>query len=161
MTATLQNQEVTRSCLQMDLGLLLSNSLSWTENCTIRSSKSLRVLFKIRRNVSAHCNTQLKIHAYTGCVMPILTFCSQAYYPSVSSLKKLEIQKHATVWFYGYNDNYKARLIRCNLLPVSLYFELHDVLYLHMILNGRVDIKPSALLTINENESSRQVSVKN
>ena len=31
-TATLQNQEVTRSCLQRDLGLLVSNSLSWTEN---------------------------------------------------------------------------------------------------------------------------------
>ena len=28
MTATIQNQEVTRSCLQSDLGLLVSNSLS-------------------------------------------------------------------------------------------------------------------------------------
>ena len=157
LTATLQNQKITRSCLQRDLGLLVSNSLSWTENCTIRSSKSLGALFKIRRNVSAQCNTQLKIHAYTGYVMPIFTFCSQAYYPSVSSLKKLEkIQKHATVCFYGYNDNYKARLLRCNLLPASLYIELHDVLYLQMLLNGRVDIKPSALLTVNENESTRQ-----
>ena len=157
MTATLQNQEVTRSCSQRVLGLLVRNSLSWTENCTIRSSKSLRAPFKIRRNVSAHCNTQLKIHAYTGYVLPILTFCSQAFYPSVSSLKKLEKkQKHATVWFYGYNNNCKARLLRCNLLPVSLCIELHDVLYLQMILNGRVDIKPSALLTINENESTRQ-----
>ena len=143
MTAPLQNQEVTRSCLQRDLGLLVSNSLSWTENCTTRSNKSVRALFKIRRNVQAHCNTQLKIHAYTGYVMPILTFCSRAYYPSVSSLKKLEkIQKHATVWFYGYNDNYKDRLLRCNLLPVSLYLELHGVLYLKMILNGRIGIKP-------------------
>ena len=90
MTATLQNREVTRYCLQRDLGLLASNSLSWTENCATRSSKSLRALFEIRRNVSAHCNTQLKIHAYTGYVMPILTFCSQAYYRSVSSLKKVE-----------------------------------------------------------------------
>ena len=89
--------------------------------------------------------------------MPILTCCSQVFYPSVSALKKLEkIQKHATIWFYGYNDKYKARLLRCNLLPVSLYIELHDVLYLQMILNGRVDIKLSALLTINENESTRQ-----
>ena len=96
MSATLQNQEVTRSCLRRDLDLLVSNSMSWTENCTTRSSKSLRALFKIRRNVSPHCNTQLKILAYTGYVMPILTFCSEAYYPSVSSLKKLEkIQKHA------------------------------------------------------------------
>ena len=144
-------------CLQRDLGLLVSNSLSWTENCTTRSSKSLRALFKIRMNVSAHCNTQLKIYAYKGYVMPILILCSQAYYPSVSSLKKLEkIQKSATVWFYGYNDNYKARLVRCNLLPVSPYIELHDVFFLQLIFNGRVDIKPSALLTINKNESTTQ-----
>ena len=90
MTATLQIQEVTRSCLQRDLGLLVSNSLSWTENCTTRSKKSLRALHKIRRNVSAHCNTQLKIHAHTGYVMPTLTFRSQPPYPSISSLKKLE-----------------------------------------------------------------------
>ena len=92
--------------------------------------------------------------------MPILTFCSQAYYPSVSSLKKLENPKprYSTrvQWFYGYNDKYKDRLLRCNLLPVSLYIELHDVLYLEMILNGRADIKPSALVTINENESTIQ-----
>ena len=93
--------------------------------------------------------------------MPILNFCSQAYYPRVSSLKKLgKIQKHATAWFYGYNDNYKDRQLRCNLLPVSLYIELHDVFYLQMILNGTVDIKPSALLTINENEATRQVQRK-
>ena len=67
-----------------------------------------------------------------------------------------KIQMHATIWFYGYNDNYKAGLLRCNLLPGSFYIELHDVLYLQMILNGSVDIKPSALLTINENESTRQ-----
>ena len=90
MTATLQNQEVTRYFLQRDLCLRVSNSLSWTEKCTTRSNKSLRALFKIRRNVAAHCNTQLKIHAYTGYVMPILTFCSKAYYPNVSSLKKIE-----------------------------------------------------------------------
>ena len=142
MTATLKNQEVTRSCLERDLGLLVSNSLSWTENCTTRSTKSLRALHKIRRNVSSHCNTQLKIHKYTGFVTPTLTFCSTCYYPSVSSLKKLKkIRKHATFWLYGYNDNYKARLLRCNLVPVSLYIELHDVLYLQMILNARVDIK--------------------
>ena len=99
MTATLQNQEVTRSCLQRDLGLLVSNSLSWTENCTIQSSKSLRALLEIRRNVSAHCNTQLKIHAYTGYVMPIFTFCSQAYHPSLSSLKKLEKKSKSTLHF--------------------------------------------------------------
>ena len=43
-----------------------------------------------------------------------------------------------------------------NSLPVSLYFELHEVLYMQMILNGRVDIKPSALLNMIENESTRQ-----
>ena len=107
--------------------------------------------------MSRHIVTLSSKSMRTQVVMPILTFCSQAYYPSVSSLKKLEkIQKLATVWFYAYNDNYKPRLLRCNLLPVSLYIELHDVPYLQMILNGRVDIKPSALLTINENESTRQ-----
>ena len=40
------------------------------------------------------------------------------------------VQKIATKWFYGSHIEYRERLLKCNLLPVSMYYELHDMLYL-------------------------------
>ena len=127
----------------------MENGLGWNENCSRRSANALKALFKIRRNVTKKCNIQNKIHAYTGYVIPMLTYASQAYHPSIGSLKKLEkVQKQATAWFYGYDISYKCRLIKSKLLPVSLYIELHDVLFLLDLLEQKMDIEHSELLSV-------------
>ena len=100
MSAQLKNVSINQPSVQRDLGLSVENGLGWNENCSRRSANALKALFKIRRNVTKKCNIQNKIHAYTGYVMPVLTYASQAYHPSIGSLKKLEkVQKQATAWF--------------------------------------------------------------
>ena len=87
----------------------------------------------------------------------MLTYASQAYHPSIGSLEKLEkVQKQATAWFYGYDISYKCRLIKSKLLPVSLNIEFHDVLFLLDLLEQKMDIEHSELLSVRPCSNTRQ-----
>ena len=88
LSAQLNNVSINQPSVQRDLGLFVENSLGRNKNCSRRSANALKDLFKIRRNVTKKCNIQNKIHAYTEYVMPMLTYASQAYHPSIGSLKK-------------------------------------------------------------------------
>ena len=39
------------------------------------------------------------------------------------------VQRKATAWICGIDADYKQRLLKLNALPVSLYLELHDILF--------------------------------
>ena len=78
-----------------------------------------------------------KLNAYIGYVVPILTYASQVWYPSKTDMKSIErIQHKATKWICGGKDEYHQRLEILKILPLSMYMEMHDVLYLLAILVG-------------------------
>ena len=52
--------------VQKDLGVLISNDLSWKENCNLRRVKSLKSLWFLERNISFKSTTKAKLNAYTG-----------------------------------------------------------------------------------------------
>ena len=84
-----------------------------------------------------------KLNAYTGYVVPILSYCSQAWLPNRQQMEKIEkLQKRATSWILGgRNCTYKEKLIAFKLLPLSLYVEMHDLLLLLWLLDNKFDIK--------------------
>ena len=72
-----------------------------------------------------------EFNAYVGYVMPILTYCSQTLAPNTTHCKSIErVQKTAMRWIAPTESTYKKRLLLTQLLPVTLYLELHDLLYL-------------------------------
>ena len=110
---------------------MVSNNLSSTTNCQARTCKALNALYNIKRNVSKPCRTKTKLIAYVGHVMPILTYCSQTWAPNTTHCKSIErVQKTAMRWIAPTESTYKKRLLLTHLLPVTLYLELHDLLYL-------------------------------
>ena len=66
------------------------------------------------------------------------------------------IQKKATAWILSsWEMNYKSRMAKLKLLPLSYYFELHDLLTLLTLLGGNYDI--NLPIKINESaENTRQ-----
>ena len=68
-----------------------------------------------------------------------------------SNLKALEsILRKATKWILFDNDlPYYQRLISINMLFISLYMEVNDVLLLFKILNGKYDFKWDKYLTFS------------
>ena len=142
---------------QKDLGFVITKTLTWHNNCQQRTNKALKALFSLERNLSSNCSINVKINAFTGYVMPIFTYCSQSWLPNNSCLRDLErVQKIATKWFYGSHIEYRERLLKYNLLPVSMYYELHDILYLDSLLKGKYDIDINKFISKTSVESTRQ-----
>ena len=68
------------------------------------------------------------------------------------------MQRKATAWICGKDADYKQRLLKLNMLPVSLYLELHDILFFNAICQGKYALdsndkpKPRSLET-RQNEN--------
>ena len=83
----------------------------------------MNALYQLKRNLrsqKSHWTTRL--NAYTGYVVPILTYASQAWMPNKTNMEQLEsIQKKAAMWILSSNIEYKERLCTFRLLPLSLH----------------------------------------
>ena len=159
MNSKLSNENIALLETQKDLGLVITKSLTWHNNYQQRTNKALKALFSLKRNLSSNCSINVKINAFTGYVMPILTYCSQSWLPNNSCLRDTErVQKIATKWFYGSHIEYRERLPKCNLLPVSMYYELHDILYRDSLLKGKYDKDINKFILKESFESTRQSS---
>ena len=110
---------------QKDFEVIISRNLSWSDNCSRRTTTAWRSFWFLRRNCSHKANPVIKLNAYVGCVVPDLTYGFQVWYASKNDLQLLErVQRKATAWIFGKDADYKQRLLKLNLLPVLLYLEL-------------------------------------
>ena len=91
--------------VQKDLRVLISNDLSWKENCNLRRTKSLKSLWFLKRNISFKSTTKAKLNAYTGYVVPVISYACEVWYPTKTDLSNIErIQKSATQWLLNNNS---------------------------------------------------------
>ena len=127
---------------QRDLGLIVSCNLSWNSNCHQSSAKAMSTLFQIKRNLVVNCSVKTKLDAYTGYIVPIVTYASQAWCANRQNLQEVEhIQKAATKWILATNAAYIDRLLKPNLLHLCLYIEMHDLLFLLALLRNQYDVR--------------------
>ena len=76
---------------------------------------------------------------------------------SVATKKNLmaleAVQRRATKYILGFpcGDTYKARLIKCNLQPLSYRRELLDLVFLYKCLNGYYSVKLDTLFPVHTN----------
>ena len=138
LKASLENKNLSSVNSQRDLGLIVSNKLTWNENCSRRTSKAISALFQIKRSLTMKSSVTTRLNAYTVFVVPIVTYASQAWTPSRSNMEQLErVQKLATKWILGTSKTYTERLKDLNLLPLNLYMKMHDILILIALLENR------------------------
>ena len=87
--ASIDNHKLDQVKNQRDLGLQVSENLNWNENCSFRKPKGMCVFFKLRRNFSQKGEQKSELIAYLSYVVPIVTYCSQAWFPNKSQLKEI------------------------------------------------------------------------
>ena len=111
----------------------------------------------LKRNISATCSWVNKLHSYTGYIVPIITYCSQAWPPSRANLVSFErVQVMARKWILNCNFDYKGRLVKLKLLPLCLYVEMHDLLIYFSLVNSKYNILVA--VESSEEEKTRQHS---
>ena len=141
LSTKLNDTELHPTNVQNDLGLLITPNLTWNENCKMRAQKATRAFFQLKPNISATCSWVNKLHLYTGYIVPIITYCSQAWSPSRANLVSFErVQVMATKWILNCNLDYKERQVKLKLLPLCLYVEMHDLLMYLSLVNSKYDI---------------------
>ena len=82
LKASLLNKNLSSVNSQRDLGLIVSNKLTWNENSSRRTSKAISALFQVKRSLTMKSSVTTRLNAYTGYVLPIVTYASQAWTPS-------------------------------------------------------------------------------
>ncbi len=113
---------------QKDLGILISDSLSWSVHIKQICSKAYRSLYLIRRAIPCTSPINIKKSLYLPLVRSQLTYCSQLWFPNKThDIILLErVQRRATKYIL---NNYKLRLIHLNILPLMYYVQLLDLLF--------------------------------
>ena len=122
--------KVANSC--RDLGIIVSDDLSWSDHYKFISSKAYSQLSLVKRCFK-NASTSVKKLLYISLVRSKITYCSQLWRPMlIKDILCIErIQRRATKYILNdYNKStYKERLISLNLLPLMYLYELNDVLF--------------------------------
>ena len=108
-------------------------------NVNRRCEKALKAFFTIKKNVTRAIAWQAKRNLYRSYIVPILSYGSVLWKSSEQGLKKVEaIQMKARKWILSTGQlAYTDRLRRLDILPLSLYHELHVLLFFLDIFSGR------------------------
>ena len=158
----LSNHEFETTESMKYLGILVNDTLSWTLHAKKRTEKALNALFILKRNLSKATFWTRK-NACICYVLPILNYGSALWKPSKGDLGTLEsIQRKAVSWIFITNNiSFKDKLVKLDILPISLYQELHVFLLFAKILSGKVDIDWRSQVTITDIGTRRTPVTRN
>ena len=140
-TYSLNNCSIRTKSSHSDVGILLTNTLSWSLHISNILSKAYRSLGLIRRTVP-YCSTiSLKKSLYLTLVRCYLAYCPQIWRPHlVQDSRAIErLKRRATKYIIAADMDYKSRLANLSLLPLTLWLEFLDILLLIKLLQNPPD----------------------
>ena len=136
-----------------DLGLFVTDSLIWTLHAKKRTEKALNAFLLLKWNL-CKANFATRKNAYVCYVVPIVSYGAALWKPSKGDLTLLEcVQRKAMAWIFKTSNSvlsYKEKFQKINILPLSLYQELHVVLLFAKMLSGKFDIDWQSHVTLAE-----------
>ena len=106
-----------------DLGITMSNSLSWNKHIESIISKASRMSGLVKRTLGWHSSTRTKYIIYCSLVRPLVEYCTSLWSgTSRKNIKSLEtIQISMTRYMRHYADiYYKDRLLQLNMLSLTM-----------------------------------------
>ena len=139
---------------EKDLGVDITPKLSWNSQCDRLYTKACQQLGIVRRNGHIVLDSRCRRALYLSLVRSQFENCSIVWRPTTKSLSdKLEsLQKRAIKWILSEeNRSYSPEIYfqKCkdiDILPLSLKFDLNDLLFFHKVLNDLTAISlPSYL----------------
>ena len=112
----------------VDLGKGFCYNLSWVEHIKSKVCKAHGRFISIKRNLPNILSTSQKASVYVLYIRPLISYGTTVWFASRTNLENLEsFQSRVTRWTTSY-DTYEERLIQSNILPLSLLFQLEDLL---------------------------------
>ena len=147
-----------------DLGICVDEDISWSPHIGEITKKAKSKLWLIIRNLGLHAPIEAKRATYLALVRSILEFSSPLWSPhKKEDLYLLEgVQRWATNYFTNNKRrpsddhiDYKERLMRCNLLPLSYRREMLDITFFLKSYHGKTGYTISDYLEFSDTDASR------
>lgn len=143
-----------------DLGVLLQSNLSWNSHVDNIVSKAKHVLGLIKRTVGYIAPTNVKLQLYISLVRSNLEYNTQVWggLSKMNRMKIESIQRAATRYILnGSSITYSERLLKLNLLPLSIRRDLLDDKFFLKCMLGIFPLKVSNFVnfTFNANINTR------
>ncbi len=94
----INNRELTKTSTEKDLGIWVSNNLTWTKHVVKRCTKANKMLGFVKRNGAEISNIITRRTLYLSVVRPVLGYGTQVWCPqSISLVRRTErIQRRAS-----------------------------------------------------------------
>jgi hypothetical protein len=127
----------------VDLGVTITNHLTWSPHISNIVAKARRNLGYIKRILGPKAPLQAKRMLYISLVRSVLQYCSQLWSPYLrkDTVRIESVQRQATRFMVNYIDlTYKDRLLQCNLLPLTYVREIHDLILFYDLTNRRLNV---------------------
>jgi len=147
---------------QKDLGVLVSNSIKYSEQCSEAAKAGNKILGLIRRNIQFK-SKDIIVRLYKALVRPKLEYCVQAWSPYCKKdIAVLEqVQKRATKMIVGlYNLSYEGRLKVCELTTLEKRRIRGDLIETYKILKGFENVDHKKFFHLNSDCKTRGHSLK-
>ena len=118
---------------QKDLGVILSADMQWKSHYLFIIARAYKMLGLIRRVFSSVRDVYPKRCLYLSLIRSQLLYCSPLWHPQLLvDVRSLEtVQRRATKFIINNPSmDYRDRLIRLELLPLMMEYEIADIMFL-------------------------------
>jgi hypothetical protein len=118
-----------------DLGIWITDTLSWSYHTRDRCAKANKMLGFLRRAATEMKDVKIRRTLYLSIVRSTLGYATQVWSPqSIDLITRTErIQRRATKFIlklpYVCGETYKDRLISLDLLPITYWHEYLDIMF--------------------------------
>lgn len=148
---------------QNDLGILVSNDLKWSPHIANIVAKANRMIGFLRRNCTHFTDVHARRLLYLSLVRAHLSYGSEIWAPqgSCADLLRLEsVQRRATKFILqDYKSSYSERLKKLNLIPISYWFEIKDIVFFYKCKSGIFELNVEHYTNHSIHRSTRSSSV--
>lgn len=141
-----------------DLGVIVSNKLTWNEQVDSVVKKANKMLWLLKRKVTANV-FKAKLLYFNSLVRPHLEYCSNVWQTSNKTLNlKLEsVYRQGTLFICNYDRSltYIDRLKKCSLTPLCFRFEFNDLMLLYKGIHNKCDLNILKFCTLDTGHRTR------
>ena len=130
----------------VDLGINVDSTLSWSPHIHKIVNKANKVYGLIKRTLGWHAPQQTKYMLHCALARPLIEYCTPLWSgTSFTNVRLVErVQRSMTRYICNFSaDIYKERLIKLNILPLTMKREQNDVIFFWKCLRGiyETDVK--------------------
>ena len=123
-----------------DLGIIVSNNLSWKSHLNTKLIKCSRLFYFLKRNIPFSVSCSRKKLLYNTLILSILLYGAPAWCPSLTLLHQLELFQYKVLRWIKKCSSYVSGLLNLNMLPISYVLIRVEILLLWKLHNNVIDV---------------------